>query len=117
MMKATVEYVTVPKDSRIIAISDIHGDLSGFKKLLNKVHFTDHDSLFIVGDFCEKGSEILPLVRYVMNLSKKSNVHIVCEMCIRDRSCTSLPIACLKTTGKKVLLSRYWHYPHFHPGS
>lgn len=81
MMKATVEYVTVPKDSRIIAISDIHGDLSGFKKLLNKVHFTDHDSLFIVGDFCEKGSEILPLVRYVMNLSKKSNVHIVCGNC------------------------------------
>jgi protein phosphatase len=53
---------------RVIVISDIHGDLELFVKLLNKIEFNEHDVLFINGDMCEKGPNSLGVVRYVMKL-------------------------------------------------
>ena len=59
---------------KICGISDIHGDLTTFKKLLNKCEYNEEeDYLIILGDFLEKGTEILDTVHYVMELSKKED--------------------------------------------
>ena len=45
----------------------------------------EKDTLIILGDFIEKGPEILPLIDYLMELSQNKNVHILngnCEWAI-----------------------------------
>ncbi|MHC0035397.1 metallophosphoesterase [Pseudoneobacillus sp. C159] len=66
-----IESKAVRTESRVIVISDIHGDLELFQKLLYKIEFNEHDVLFINGDICEKGPNSLGAVRYVMNLVSK----------------------------------------------
>ncbi len=69
-----VKQITVEPGKRILVTSDIHGNLTYFKKVLEKASFSDNDILFIVGDIIEKGSENLETLRYVMELSKKGYV-------------------------------------------
>ena len=41
---------------RIIAVSDIHGHIKTFKKLLeNQIQFTKEDKLFLLGDYVHRG--------------------------------------------------------------
>lgn len=76
--------VTFEEGKRIIVISDIHGDLSTFKKLLNKCNYNeDEDYLIILGDFLEKGTEILGTIHYVMELSKNERVFVLKGNCDR----------------------------------
>ncbi|GEN46144.1 metallophosphoesterase [Alkalibacillus haloalkaliphilus] len=67
-----VTKLNLEKNRRIILISDIHGSLDLFKKLLNKVDYTTDDYLFINGDLCEKGDNSLGVIHYVRQLSSKS---------------------------------------------
>lgn len=78
---ATVEYLEVPQAKRILVISDIHGNMEYFRGVLDKVCFGKDDILIIDGDFCEKGSDTLGVLRYIMELSKSGNVHTVCGNC------------------------------------
>lgn len=80
-MKAVVKKVTVHNGKRIIAISDIHGSLSLFKKLLSKISYSEKDVLFLVGDLIEKGEESLNTLRYIMQLSKEREVYTVMGNC------------------------------------
>lgn len=80
-MQAKVERIQVDENKRIIAISDIHGDLNGLKRLLQKVDFTSNDVLFIIGDMIEKGYQNLGTLQYIMNLCKNYTVHVVCGNC------------------------------------
>lgn len=82
--------IHVLSDSRrIIAISDIHGNLPVFKKLLRKIAFDpEKDALFLVGDLLEKGPYNLETLYYIMELSRHPHVHpmigncdVVCAMC------------------------------------
>lgn len=66
---------------RIIVISDIHANLPYFKALLEKVNFCDNDILILDGDFLEKGEDSLGTLRYIMELSKRGNVHALCGNC------------------------------------
>ena len=66
---------------RILAVSDIHGNLPYFKGVLEKAGFCDSDILIIDGDFLEKGPDSLGTVRYIMELSKKGNVYTVSGNC------------------------------------
>ena len=75
-------------DQRVIAISDVHGNLEVLKKLLKKVGFKDTDVLILVGDIVEKGKESLATLRYVMELSKTHTVYSVCGNC--DAICFEL---------------------------
>ena len=50
---------------RIIAISDIHGNLPFFENLLRKIEFSPKDILVLLGDILEKGAQSLELARYV----------------------------------------------------
>lgn len=80
-MKAVVKRISVEKDRRIIAISDIHGNLKFFLELLEKINHTENDILILVGDLIEKGDRSLETLRYIMQLSKEREVHVVSGNC------------------------------------
>ncbi len=80
-MLAKVKNIDIDENKRIIAISDIHGNLKGLKQLLEKVSFCREDYLFFVGDLVEKGPQSLETLRYIMNLSKTHKVYTVSGNC------------------------------------
>lgn len=80
-MKTKVKRISLQKNKRIIAISDIHGSLSLFERLLEKVSYTKNDILFLVGDLIEKGDMSLKTLRYIIELSKTNEVYIVSGNC------------------------------------
>ncbi len=78
---AKVRRVNLPKDRRIIAISDIHGNLGHLQALLAKCNFNKNDILVIVGDMLEKGADSLSTLRYIMELSRTHTVYTVMGNC------------------------------------
>ena len=66
---------------RVIAISDIHGNLSFLKGLLERVALRLDDVLILVGDLLEKGRDSLATLRYVMELQKRYTVYPLCGNC------------------------------------
>ena len=66
---------------RIIAISDIHGNLPFFENLLRKIEFSPKDILVLLGDILEKGAQSLELARYVLELQKTHTIYPVCGNC------------------------------------
>ena len=66
---------------RIIAVSDIHGNLPFFDALMERVELTPKDILVLVGDMLEKGWQSLPLLRRLMELSKTHTVYPLCGNC------------------------------------
>lgn len=67
-------------DSRIFAVSDIHGNLPLLQKLLKESR-QQEDVLVIVGDFLEKGPDSLGTLRYVMDLAQQEKVYVLCGNC------------------------------------
>ena len=65
---------TIKGQYRIIVISDIHGHLDRFQALLKKVKYTPEDYLIILGDFVEKGDQVIETIHYVQELSKRDRV-------------------------------------------
>jgi len=80
-MKERILPLSLPKGRRIIAISDIHGNLPYLEGLLDKLRFGEDDILFILGDFTEKGPRSLDTLRYIMALSENYTVHTLCGNC------------------------------------
>ncbi|SHJ90422.1 Calcineurin-like phosphoesterase [Hathewaya proteolytica DSM 3090] len=80
-MNAKVKEVMVEKHRRIIAISDIHGSLNRFKKLLAQISYNKNDILILVGDLIEKGEQSLETLRYIMKLSLEQQVYTVSGNC------------------------------------
>ena len=62
---------------RLLAVSDIHAHGHYLKKLLEKALFSPEDELIIIGDILEKGPYSLETLRYVMELEKLPNVHVL----------------------------------------
>ena len=81
MRKATVKRAEFPAGRRVIALSDIHGNLPFLKGLLKKIGFGREDILVIVGDLLEKGLYSLDTLRYVMELSRTHTVYTLCGNC------------------------------------
>ncbi|MFC4411443.1 metallophosphoesterase [Chungangia koreensis] len=84
-----IKYISIPRNSRIIVISDIHGELELFKRLLDKVNYNDkEDYLIINGDLCEKGRNSKGVVEYILKLtSNNSKVHVTegnCDTLVED---------------------------------
>lgn len=67
-----IEKVEVEKNTRIIAVSDIHGTVDYLEGVLKKVHYTPQDVLVIVGDMIEKGEESLKTVQYILKLREEN---------------------------------------------
>ena len=57
---------SIKGDYRLIVISDIHGHLDRFKALLQKVKYTPDDYLIILGDFVEKGDQVIETIRLML---------------------------------------------------
>ena len=83
LKKTRVKHITLPTDCRLIFVSDIHGDRKLLMEGLEKVNFNDKDHLFVIGDMIEKGDEgmNLDMIRYMMEFSKKPNVHLLAGNC------------------------------------
>ena len=81
MDRAIVIHPTFPAGRRIVAVSDIHGNLPFFRALLDKIALTPEDILVLVGDLLEKGQESLTLLRYVMDLCRTHTVYPLCGNC------------------------------------
>lgn len=52
----------------IYVISDIHGDYPSFYKMLLKINFSSSDSLCILGDVVDKGSDNLYLLEFIRHM-------------------------------------------------
>ena len=81
MDRAVVIHPNFPPGRRIVAVSDIHGNLPFFRALLDKIALTPEDILVLVGDLLEKGQESLTLLRYVMDLCRTHTVYPLCGNC------------------------------------
>ena len=66
---------------RVLAISDIHGNLPFLKGVLEKACFSPADVLILVGDLLEKGADSIGVLRYVMELSRTHTVYALCGNC------------------------------------
>ena len=76
-----IRRLTLPQGRRIIAISDVHGNLAYLRGLLEKVRFSTDDVLILVGDLLEKGPQSLDTLRYVIGLAKTHEIHMVSGNC------------------------------------
>lgn len=73
--KAVVRHMDLPPHRRVLAISDIHGNLDFLKGALAAARFSPDDILFVVGDILEKGRQSLETLHYLMELSKSHTVY------------------------------------------
>ena len=81
MDKAIVIRPSFEPGRRIIAVSDIHGNLPFFLALMDKVRLTPDDILVLDGDLLEKGRDSLPLLRHLMALSQTHTLYPLCGNC------------------------------------
>lgn len=72
---ATVRYLELPPHRRILALSDIHGNLEFFKGALKAARFSPDDILFVVGDILEKGKQSLETLHCLMELCRTHTVY------------------------------------------
>ena len=70
MERAAVVRPNFPTGHRIIAVSDIHGNLPFFRALMEQIRLTPDDILVLVGDMLEKGRYSLALLRHLMELCR-----------------------------------------------
>ena len=77
----TVAHPALTDSARIIAISDIHGNLAYLRALVDKLALRPDDQLVILGDLVEKGPESLATLRYVMGLRERCRVYPVLGNC------------------------------------
>ncbi len=78
---ARVQRLRVAPGRRILAVSDIHGNLPYLRALLEKAAFCEEDELIVVGDFLEKGPESLATLRFLMELTRRGNCHPLLGNC------------------------------------
>lgn len=78
---ATVIRPQIEPGRRVIAVSDIHGNLPFLKGALEKARFSPEDVLVLVGDLFEKGFESLGVLRWLMELSRTHTVFALCGNC------------------------------------
>lgn len=81
--KTKILHLNIPKDKRLLFMSDIHGDIKLFKKALEEVQFCSSDYLFVIGDMIEKGDPLdnLAMLKYSIELNKLENVYFMSGNC------------------------------------
>lgn len=48
-------------------MSDIHGELDRFCRMLEQIHFSDDDMLYVIGDVVDRGPDGIGLIRKIMS--------------------------------------------------
>ena len=54
------------------AISDIHGEYEKYLKMLDLIHFSEQDELYILGDVCDRGKHPIAILQHMM---QHQNIH------------------------------------------
>ncbi len=67
-----------PPGRRVVAVSDIHGNLPFFQALMEQIRLTPEDILVLVGDMLEKGKDSLALLRHLMELERTHTLYPLC---------------------------------------
>lgn len=80
-MIQAVQKLDLPPCRRILAVSDIHGNLDYFRGLLDKTGFGTGDILMLLGDMIEKGPESLVTLRFIMELREHFSVYPLIGNC------------------------------------
>ncbi|GGG07577.1 serine/threonine protein phosphatase [Dokdonia pacifica] len=57
--------------SRKICIGDIHGCVATFKALLEQLHFTKEDALYLLGDYIDRGPDSKGVIDYIQELQEQ----------------------------------------------
>ncbi len=100
-----IQKITTPAKGRTIVISDIHANLTLYKKLLVKVNYRPHyDRLILNGDLIEKGHENLSLLHRIMKQVETEDVYATMGNC--DFICKNVLYSYRLEFLKKVLLLR-----------
>ena len=81
MDRAIVIRPQFPSNRRVIAVSDIHGNLPFFQALMDQIRLSPEDILVLVGDMLEKGQDSLALLRHLMELPRTHTVYPLCGNC------------------------------------
>ncbi len=76
-----IQKLNIPRQARVIAVSDVHGNLPFFTALMEKISLTPDDYLVLLGDMLEKGTQSLALLRHIMSLQQTHNIIYVCGNC------------------------------------
>lgn len=71
----------IEPNRRVIAISDIHGNLPFLKGVLEKAKFSADDVLILVGDLFEKGTDSLKVLRWLLERMESHTVYPLCGNC------------------------------------
>lgn len=58
----------------IYIMSDIHGEYEKFISMLEEIKFDDNDTLYILGDVIDRGSEPIKCLNYIM---QKTNIKMI----------------------------------------
>lgn len=77
------------------AISDIHGCLHTFKLLLEKIHFSKADELYLLGDYIDRGPDSKGVIDHIWKLQT-----------------TGYTIYCLKGNHEQMMLDALTSLPH-----
>ena len=62
------------KSSRIFVLSDLHGHFQLFMQMLEKIEFTQQDTLYILGDCNDRGEDSLSIYQYIFD---HENIHLI----------------------------------------
>ena len=50
----------------IYVMSDLHGCYEEYIKMINLIKFSDNDTLYVIGDVCDRGSSPMKILLYMM---------------------------------------------------
>lgn len=78
-----IYHLNIPKNKRLLFMSDIHGDIKLFKQALKEAKFNQEDYLFVIGDMIEKGDpkDNLAMLKYCIELHQLPNVFFMAGNC------------------------------------
>lgn len=51
----------------IYCMSDLHGELDFFQEMLEQIHFSDTDHLYILGDVIDRGTGGVDILEQIMD--------------------------------------------------
>lgn len=80
-MNAAVQRLEAVPGRRVVAVSDVHGNLPLLRGLLETVSLCGEDLLLLVGDIVEKGPQSLATLRYLLDLRRRVPVAGVIGNC------------------------------------
>ena len=96
-------------------LSDLHGHYEVFKAMLNKIDFDDQDTLYILGDVCDRGPRSLEIYFEIqkhknMILLRGNHEIMMRESLMKDNDINSNPYRLWQQNGGRQTVISYHRY-------